>query len=223
MIINALLFDLDGTLVDTAPDLVESVQLLLQRHGRERLDYADIRPSVPHGALALVKAGFADLDCPRTLDSLRLELFDIYDRQLLNQPVMFDGLNQQIEQWENTHRPWGIVTNKPTRFASVMLRHLGLDTRISVLVCGDTLDTRKPDPAPLEHAARQLALPAQQCLYIGDDYRDALACRRAHMPCLVAAYDFIPEAQDPATWNADGVIRATSELMAGVNALMTAA
>lgn len=235
---KALLLDLDGTLIDTAIDLIESLQILLQRHGRERVAYELARPAVPNGSAAIVRTGFPDLaqaadialrstDVTQSktpeatkLESLRLELLDIYRQQLTEHPGLFAGLDDALKAWESTGRPWGIVTNKPRFLTEPLLQHVCIDQRIAILVCGDDLEQRKPDPLPLLHAAEKLGLAPQDCVYLGDDLRDVAACRAANMPVLVAAYDYIPPGENPAQWNADGLVKHPSELLEKITAIV---
>ncbi|PIE36421.1 MAG: phosphoglycolate phosphatase [Gammaproteobacteria bacterium] len=211
-----LLLDLDGTLMDTAIDLVESVQILRQRHGRPRLPWATLRPAVPEGSAALVQAGFADIQQPDTLETLREELLAIYQQQLSHNPVIFDGLDGALQQWEASGKPWGIVTNKPRFLTEPLLQTIRIDQRIAVLVCGDDLPHCKPQPQPLLHAAAQLGIAAEHCVYLGDDRRDVIACRAANMPVLVAAYDYLPAGEDPADWDADGLLEQPAQLLAAI-------
>lgn len=219
---KALLLDLDGTLIDTAVDLVESLQILLQGHGRARVDYSLARPAVPNGSAAIVKIGFGDLDTSADadkLEQLRLELLDIYQQQLTQNPDLFAGLDEALQAWEATGKPWGIVTNKPRFLTEPLLQHIRIDRRIAVLVCGDDLEQRKPHPLPLLHAAEQLGLDPQDCVYLGDDQRDVVACRAANMPVLVAAYDYIPAGEDPVQWHADGLVEHPSQLLEKIDAI----
>jgi 2-phosphoglycolate phosphatase len=216
---KALLLDLDGTLIDTAIDLIESLQILLQRHGRERIDYALARPAVPNGSAAIVNVGFSDITNADRLESLRLELLDIYRQQLTQNPNLFAGLDEVLQAWEATGKPWGIVTNKPRFLTEPLLRHIRIDRRIAVLVCGDDLEQRKPHPLPLIYAAEQLGLAPQDCVYLGDDQRDVVACRAANMPVLVAAYDYIPAGENPTDWHADGLLEHPSQLLETIAAL----
>lgn len=219
MTIKALLVDLDGTLIDTAPDLIESLQLLLEQHGRQRIPYDIARPSVPNGSHAIVRAGFGNGLNQQQLDSLRDELWAIYEQQLYANPQFFAGLAEAIEEWESRGNPWGVVTNKPAQFTRPLLQHTGVLARIKTLVCGDSLPKRKPDPMPLLHAASELNLRPDECVYLGDDERDVIACRAAGMPCIVAAYDYLPAGTDPAQWGADAIIRQPSQLLDAIASL----
>lgn len=217
---KALLVDLDGTLIDTAIDLIESLQTLLQRHGRQRIDYGTARPAVPNGSAAIVKAGFSDVEDADEFEKLRLELLDIYQQQLKQNPDLFAGLDDALKAWEGTGKPWGIVTNKPRFLTEPLLQHIRIDLRIAVLICGDDLEQRKPHPLPLQYAAQTLGLKPEECVYLGDDQRDVVACRAAHMPVLVAAYDYIPAGENPHDWNADGLVEHPSELLEKIDAIV---
>lgn len=217
---KALLLDLDGTLIDTAIDLVGSLQILLTRHGRERIAYDIARPAVPNGSAAIVRTGFGDIEDADEFEKLRLELLDIYQQQLTQNPDLFAGLDEALQTWEATGKPWGIVTNKPRFLTEPLLQHIRIDRRIAVLVCGDDLEQRKPHPLPLIHAAEQLGLAPQNCVYLGDDQRDVIACRAANMPVLVAAYDYIPAGEDPTDWHADGLVEHPSELLEKINTII---
>lgn len=210
---QALLLDLDGTLIDTAIDLVESLQILRQRHGLSRINYNDARPAVPNGSAALIKAGFPDETSEQIKEALRLELLTIYQVQMLEHPDLFDGLDQALQDWEATGKPWGIVTNKPRFLTEPLLQHIRIQQRIDVLICGDDLAERKPKPLPLLAAAKQLNLKPEQCVYLGDDARDVIACRAANMPVITAAYDWLPEGENPKDWNADKLIHHPAELL----------
>lgn len=216
---QALLLDLDGTLIDTAIDLIESLQILRQRHGLSRMDYDTTRPAVPNGSAALIHAGFPDEKSKHIKEALRLELLTIYQVQMLEHPDLFDGLDQALKNWEATGKPWGIVTNKPRFLTEPLLRHIGIEQRIDVLICGDDLPERKPQPLPLLEAAKQLKLKPEQCVYLGDDARDVIACRAANMPIITAAYDWLPEGENPENWNADKLIRHPSELLNAIAAI----
>lgn len=217
---KALLLDLDGTLIDTAIDLVESLQILLLRHGRKRITYDIARPAVPNGSAAIVRTGFGDIEDADEFEKLRLELLDIYQQQLTQNPDLFAGLDEALQTWEATGKPWGIVTNKPRFLTEPLLQHIRIDRRIAVLVCGDDLEQRKPHPLPLIHAAEQLGLAPQNCVYLGDDQRDVIACRAANMPVLVAAYDYIPAGENPTDWHADGLVEHPSELLEKINTII---
>lgn len=229
--INALLLDLDGTLLNTADDLVAALHTVQKTENVPLTDYPHARPQVPNGSLALVTVGFPQLNPnnPIHADSLeqhRLALIDAYAAQPFSDTPMlthcFEGLEAALQTWEASQRPWGIVTNKPRALTEPLLKHFGFDQRISVLVCGDDLPTRKPKPDTLLHAAKQLNIAPEHCIYLGDDERDVTAAHAANMRILVAAYDYLPEGENPNNWQADGVLQHASDLTPALKTLESA-
>jgi phosphoglycolate phosphatase len=203
--IRAVLFDLDGTLLDTAPDLIRVLnQVRIEQH-REPLPFAVVRTQVSHGSLGLIRLGFPDLTGP-PLESLRLRLLDLYAQQLAVGTRLFDGCRQVLDTLAARNLAWGIVTNKPGFLTEPLLAELGLATEAGCVVSGDTLPQRKPHPAPLLLAASQLSLPAADCLYVGDAERDVQAARAAGMPVLVARYGYLGPDDDPDSWRPDAHI-----------------
>ncbi|MGM0563436.1 MAG: HAD family hydrolase [Pseudomonadota bacterium] len=218
---KALLFDLDGTLADTAGDLIEATQRVLDDRGLPRRPFGELRPQVPNGSMALVAAAMGEHfpDDESAANELRDRLWQHYQQALYENPALYPGLMDIIEQWEARGLPWGVVTNKPDRFAEPLLEALGLSERLAVWLGGDSLPVKKPDPAPLIEAASRLGLPTADCVYVGDDRRDAEASLAAGMPCLVAAWDFIPEGEDPATWGTRGIVHDTRQLLDAIDDL----
>jgi N-acetyl-D-muramate 6-phosphate phosphatase len=210
--IRGVLFDLDGTLLDTAPDLIRVLNQVRVEQGREPLPYDLARTQVSHGSSGLIRLGFPDMD-GEPLEQLRLRLLDLYSQQLSIDTAPFAGCEPLLTEIEARAMPWGIVTNKPGFLTAPLLASLGLDARAGCVVSGDTLPQRKPHPAPLLLAASQLALPPEQCLYIGDAERDVQSARAAGMPVLVARYGYLGPADDPDGWNADALIDAPLEIL----------
>src|ERR1700733_8475152 len=168
---RAVLFDLDGTLLDTAPDMVGALNQLLSENGRDQLPFENVRCCVSHGARALVRLGFPGTGEPE-FERLRRRFLEIYRTRLSVETQLFDGVLGAVERLEATGVLWGIVTNKPESLTLPLLEHFGLRARASVIVSGDTLAERKPHPAPLLHAAAKLGVSPSQCIYIGDAERD---------------------------------------------------
>lgn len=199
----AVLFDLDGTLVDTAPDLAYALNQLLQSQGKAELPFEQIRPVASHGARGLLQLGFGigpeHADYPRLVD----RFLAIYQLNLSRHSQLFDGMAEVLTSLESQGIAWGVVTNKPTYLTEPLLRQLGLKDRCQTLVCGDTLPQRKPDPAPLQLAASHLRIAPQHCLYIGDAERDIEAGRNAGMATAVALYGYIATDDQPEHWQAD--------------------
>ena len=196
------LFDLDGTLLDSAPDVVATLNQMLAGHGERPMPLEALRPHVSKGARAMLAAGFPRLDVA-TRDAMIPAFLEIYQQELARHGVPFEGVEQLLAAIESAGCRWGIVTNKPEYLAVQLLPLLGWQRRCAVLVGGDTLPVRKPDPLPLLHAAMQLGLGAQDCVYVGDDERDILAARAARMPSIAALWGYRLAEDDPTTWQAD--------------------
>lgn len=209
-----VLFDLDGTLIDTAPDMAAALNALLVESGQTAMPVADIRPYVSTGAPGVIRQGFGD-DLPDVeFEALRQRFLDIYTGINGREARVFEGYTEVLDRLETAGWPWGIVTNKPGWLSEALLDTLGLAERVACLVCGDTLPNRKPHPEPLQHAARELGLDVTQCVYVGDDERDMLAAQAAGMPGIVANYGYIPSTARPADWPAAAQIDTPGDLPA---------
>lgn len=203
---RAVLFDLDGTLVDSAPDLAGAANDLRAEHGLPPLPYERLRPMVGSGARGMVGVAFGRAPGDEGFDALREAFLARYEARLLAQTAVFEAMHGVLAALEAGGVRWGIVTNKHTRFAQPLVSGLGLDRRAAALVCGDTTPHAKPHPAPLLEAARQLALPPLACVYVGDDLRDMQAGRAAGMPVLAAAWGYLGEGEGVHAWGADAVL-----------------
>jgi N-acetyl-D-muramate 6-phosphate phosphatase len=203
--IRAVLFDLDGTLLDTAPDLIRVLNQVRREQGRDALPYAQVRTQVSHGSSGLIRLGFPDL-AGQALETLRLRLLELYGQQLAVGTQLFDGCQQVLDTLAARGMAWGIVTNKPGFLTEPLLAQLGLAALAGCVVSGDTLPERKPHPAPLLLAAARLSMPPEQCLYVGDAERDVQASRAAGMPVLVARYGYLGPEDDPELWQPDAHI-----------------
>ena len=214
--LSAVLFDLDGTLLDTAPDMVAALDALLAEHGHGPVDYAPTRLHVSKGAIGLINVAFGALgiNLPEAHRlSLRDRYLELYAQQLCRQTTLFDGMAEVLARLEGAGMHWGIVTNKPGFLAEPLLEQLGLLRRSAVLVSGDTLPERKPHPQPLLYAASRLDVMPAQVVYVGDDTRDIEAGNAAGMMTVAAAYGFIPPDDDPAHWPADHLIETPGDLL----------
>lgn len=209
----AVLFDLDGTLVDTAPDMADALNALLVEVGRPELPFDGIRPFVSTGAPGMIRQGFGDALADLEFETHRSRFLELYDGINGRSASLFDGYQQVLELLENADWPWGIVTNKPTWLSEPLVAKLGIAERLACLVCGDTLAQRKPHPDPLLHAADQVGVAAAQCVYIGDDARDMQAAQSAGMAGIVATYGYIPEDESPEQWPAAARIAKPEELI----------
>ena len=208
---TTVLFDLDGTLVDTAPDMVRALHAIQRAHDREPADYELGRSNVSHGAMGLLRIGFPDLDVDER-KTLVPAFIETYKQALCIETRVFVGLEGLLGELEAGSRSWGVVTNKPGHLTNPLLEALGLLERSVATVSGDTLPLRKPDPAPLLHAAEIAGVDPSECLYVGDALRDIEAGRRAGMGTIVAGYGYIPADENPASWDADVIARDTLEL-----------
>ncbi|RZS47529.1 phosphoglycolate phosphatase [Sphaerotilus mobilis] len=203
---GAVLFDLDGTLVDSAPDLGEAANELRQRHGQDPLPLSDFRPMTGTGARGMVDVALGiGVDDPR-FPSLRDEYLALYEARMTRLTRVFDAMAPVLDALDAAGLPWGIVTNKYTRFAEPVVRAAGIATRSCVLVCGDTTAHAKPHPEPLLEAARRIGVAPRACVYVGDDHRDVIAGRAAGMATLAAAWGYLGIGEPIDQWGADAVI-----------------
>lgn len=208
---RAVLFDLDGTLVDTAPDMVVALQELQELHGKSPVDYEYGRSNVSNGAIGLLRIAFpAATDAER--DALMCEYIDRYARRVCDDSRIFDGLDTLLERLDAVARPWGVVTNKPGYLTEQIMQQLGLSERSACTVSGDTLKVRKPDPGPLVHACELAGIGIEETIYVGDAARDIEAGRAAGMTTIAATYGYITAGDDPAEWGADMLAANTEEL-----------
>lgn len=219
MTIEAVLFDLDGTLVDTAPDLVCVLNELLRERGLAPMPYAIARNEVSNGAIGLIKLGFG-ADCSAgELADLRDRFLRKYTRNICNKSFIFNDFNSILNVLHENRRRWGIVTNKPQGMTDALLARLGIDALPECVVGGDRLPQRKPHPAPLCLAAEELDVPIERCVYVGDSPRDIEAGRAAGMRTIAAAYGYIRPDEDPRCWGADAVANHASTLVRALAAL----
>lgn len=207
-----VLFDLDGTLVDTAPDMAAILTELQKDNGCKPLPYELVRAHVSNGAVGLVRLAFAKAsDTER--DRLHRDYLERYEQALCVGSTLFPGLSELLDQLDAHACPWGVVTNKPSRMTVPLLEQLGLGARIAATVSGDTLPQRKPHPAPVLLACRMMNVPPARTLYVGDAERDIAAGRAAGTRTIAAAYGYIVQGDNPAAWGADLIAAGTEELI----------
>lgn len=211
--IRAVLFDLDGTLADTAPDLAGAVNRQRIHRGLPPLPLDVLRPHASSGARGLIGVGLGITPAHETFESLRDEFLDLYERHMVVESTLFDGVEELLRSIAERSLAWGIVTNKATRFTVPLVQRIGL-ADAGCVVCGDTTPHAKPHPAPLLEAARQIGVPAEACLYVGDDLRDIQAARAAGMGAIAAAYGYLGTGGPLAEWNADAIIDLPLDLLA---------
>jgi 2-phosphoglycolate phosphatase len=210
--VRGVLFDLDGTLLDTAPDMGATLNALLSEHGLPALTHAKIRPHVSRGSRALVTLGFGAATPAE--HAPRIERFlALYSQRLAVDTQPFEGVLPLLSAIESRGLPWGIVTNKPGWLAQPLLQTLDLFARSRVLVCGDTLPQRKPSPLPLLYASEKLGLVPTECIFVGDAELDMQAARAAGMPAIAARYGYFQATDKPESWPADGWIESPLDLL----------
>jgi phosphoglycolate phosphatase len=204
--IRTILFDLDGTLLDTAPDLADALNAVLTEQGRPSLPFERIRPVVSHGGIALVRLGFGLEPSDPGFEPLRRRLLAVYRDNLVVRTRLFAGMAQLLEDIEQRGLNWGVVTNKPGWLTEPLLQALGLWQRAACVVSGDTLEQRKPHPAPMLYACKLAGSRPEQCVYVGDAERDIEAGRNAGMHTLVALFGYLQPGDDPGMWQASALV-----------------
>lgn len=216
--LRTVLFDLDGTLLDTAPDLAYALNLTLEDYGRPVRSFEDIRPAVSHGATALIRMGFGIGPDHPDFEPARQRLLAHYREHLTRGTRPFPGMGELLDRLEALGYRWGVVTNKPAWLTEPLLEGLGLLQRAACVVSGDTVAERKPHPAPMLHACRLAGSQAGECLYVGDAERDIEAGRRAGMRTLVALFGYLAATDRPADWGADAMIAHPLEILNFIDA-----
>jgi len=211
--VDAVLFDLDGTLIDSAPDLASAVNALRSARSLAPLPYDALRPLVGSGARGMVGAAFGRAPGDEGYEALRDEFLQRYEERMLQQTVVFEAMHEVLASLERQVLPWGIVTNKAMRFAQPLSLALGLQARAAVLVAGDSTPHTKPHPAPLLAAALQIGVPPARCVYVGDDPRDVQAGRAAGMVTLAAGWGYLGSGAAIDAWGADAVIDQPAALL----------
>ncbi len=212
MSIRTVLFDLDGTLADTAPDLAYTLNTLLVEEGRAALAYETIRPEVSHGAGALVRLGFGSVT-DMEFERLRSRFLVLYAENLVRETRLFPGMPELLTEIKRRGLNWGIVTNKSAFLTEPLVTQLGLPWPPASIVSGDSTNNRKPHPEPMLLACTQAGSQPAQCLYVGDAERDIEAGRRAGMRTLVALFGYISKEERPEHWGADGLIHTPREVL----------
>ena len=210
--IRAILFDLDGTFADTAPDMAGALNFIRLQRGLPALPLAAIRPHVSQGARGMLDVGFGISPQHEEFAILRDAFYDEYQRNICVESALFDGMETLIDTLEQRNIVWGIVTNKAVRFALPIAQMLGFEKRAACIVCGDTTAHTKPHPAPLLHAAQLICIAPGNTIYVGDDQRDIQAAHAAGMRAVAATYGYISAGIDPREWGADYTIATPTDL-----------
>ena len=212
-LVSTILFDLDGTLIDTAPDLGHALNLQLIRHGKPPLADAAIRPFASHGSRGLVGLGFDITPKDNNFINMRDEYLAIYDTVFTRSPVLLPGIADLLQTIETKGLKWGIVTNKPRRFTMPLIESMGLHKRAACVVSGDDAPQPKPSPVTLLMACEKVGVLPENCIYVGDAERDIQAGRAAGMKTVVALFGYIDVSDKPQDWGADALIEVPSELL----------
>lgn len=209
---SAVLFDLDGTLIDTAPDFIRCLNQLRQLHNLEPLAAEQIRPSVSNGARAMIRVGFGLEPEHDGYVEKHTAFLDLYEAGVAVETTLFEGMDLLLENLEARGIPWGIVTNKPVRFAEPLVQALGLAQRCATLICPDHVSERKPHPEPLFLACQRIGAAPEQAIYVGDHERDIEAGRNAGMRTIAVRYGYIEQPHAVDLWQADIIADTVSDL-----------
>jgi 2-phosphoglycolate phosphatase len=210
---RAVLFDLDGTLADTAPDLARALNRVRAAHHLAPVAVEIARPYASSGARGLLKIGFGLDPGDERYEALRLQFLEFYAAEICVDTRLFDGMAELLDRLDQDRLPWGVVTNKAERFTFPLLQGLRLGERAACVVGGDTAARAKPHPDPLLHAAAALQLPPSACLYVGDDLRDVQAARAAGMRVIAAKYGYLGDGGSIESWQADAIIEHPREVL----------
>ena len=217
MRLRAVLFDMDGTLLDTAPDFIAVAQAMRLARGLDRIPDQQVRDVVSGGARAMVLSAFEVDPLSDEFEALRLEFLARYQDHCAVESRLYDGMTELLVEIEKSNLIWGVVTNKPLRFAKPIMHQLGLSSRSAVLVCPDHVSKSKPDPEPMLLACNQLDLDPSRVLFVGDDLRDIESGRAAGSRTAAVRYGYIHPDDDPDTWGADVVVNHPLELRAVID------
>ena len=208
------LFDFDGTLADTARNMVKALNLLRASKSKEPLPFEHLRPHISNGTPALIRLGFNCAPEENGFQELREEFLDLYEQNLYSETVLFPGIDAILEKMNETGILWGIVTNKPEYLTVQLVEHLGLSDSVACVVGGDTLPQRKPNPLPVIHACKLAGISPNSSVFIGDSIRDIEAGRDAGLHTIGVTYGYIPPHDNPKSWGADYLIDSVAEIPA---------
>ncbi|KPF68281.1 phosphoglycolate phosphatase [beta proteobacterium AAP99] len=217
--IHAVLFDFDGTIADTAPDLAGTANDMRVARGLAPLPIEALRPMVSAGARGMIGLAFGLDKDAHGFEPLKTEFLDRYEHRMTQASVLFSGVTELLVDLEQRSIAWGVVTNKAQRFAKPLVPAMGLRPR--VLICGDTTAHAKPHPEPLLEAARRLGVLPSACAYVGDDLRDVQAARAAGMRSIIANYGYLGDAGSPETWGADAMAQTVPDILGILDGWMT--
>lgn len=210
---EAVLFDLDGTLADTAPDLGGALNQLLLEQGRPPMPMEQLRPHVSSGARGMIGAGLGIGPTDPAYSALQQRFLAIYQDALCVGTRLFEGMAEHLDELDMQGIPWGIVTNKSQRFAIPLMEGLGLRQRSICIVCGDSAQRSKPHAHPMQLASAVIGIAATDCIYVGDDERDVISGRAVGMKTVVAAWGYLGDGKPPAAWGADAIAASPQDIL----------
>ncbi len=219
MPINAVLFDLDGTLFDTAPDIIDALNRVLQHHGRDTVSLELLRSRINGGSLALLGHTFNIDEHHPDFAPLKEQLLSHYADITDYKSLVFTGMPELLDYLDANDMPWGIVTNRYTKLAQPLVKHFGLAERAQCLVGADLVEQPKPDPGSLLLACDLLKINPKETLYVGDSLTDIQAAHAAGMTAMLALYGYIPAKEDPITWGADYYVNNPQEILECLSAI----
>jgi phosphoglycolate phosphatase len=209
---KAVLFDLDGTLIDTALDFIVCLNDLRAEYNLPPLANLDIRKVVSDGARAMVSLAFEITEGDEGFEQKKQQFLDLYSQNICRESRLFDSLDDLLNWCDKNNIPWGIVTNKPRRFSELLLKKLNLETRLSSLVCADDVENPKPNAEPMLKACQELNVKPEDCLYVGDHQRDIDAGKNANMKTIAAAYGYVHNIDEAESWLAHWTVNTSLEL-----------
>jgi N-acetyl-D-muramate 6-phosphate phosphatase len=215
--LNTMLFDLDGTLLDTAPDLINAINITLKQHNKPAVDLKKLRPYVSLGSPVMLHHSFGiHVENPGYHD-LRQQFLNNYRNNIAIHTALFPGMQALLDNLNQQDIRWGIVTNKPTDLTEQLLKHFDFMRDCQCIICGDTLPVKKPDPAPLLHACQLLNIKPENTIYIGDSENDIIAANAAHMISIAVSYGYYPSNTQPNQWHADVIADTPNDIITWLN------
>jgi phosphoglycolate phosphatase len=215
--LSCVLFDLDGTLVDTAPDLIACLNKALKIHGFSEVTSDKLKPFISHGAVAMIRNSVGQAD-KKTQEKILETMLDCYQNNIAEHSQFFSGIAETLDTIESLGLKWGIVTNKRERFTNPLVDALMLTDRVACVVSGDTTANSKPHPEPMLTACKQANVKPEECVYIGDAVHDIDAGKNANMKTLAAIYGYLKADDNPHTWGADALIESPEQLTSWITA-----
>jgi phosphoglycolate phosphatase len=210
--LSCMLFDLDGTLLDTAPDLIASLNKALRAEDLPAVDFNSVRPYISFGAAVMIEQSLHGTEDSRTHDRVLEQMLHHYQQNIADHTRFFEGMAEMLDTLESNNIKWGVITNKRTRFTEPLMRELNLAHRAACIISGDSTDNSKPHPEPMHAACKQAEVEPENCIYIGDSAHDIEAGNRAGMKTLAATYGYIKPGDRPENWGAAALIDKPTDL-----------